>query len=516
MLSTYAVVYQRIKASPGIPWGPNSTLSFWTVPPSPIAKHTAETFITHADIVVIGSGITGTSFVRAALHYAGERPLKIVMLEARDACSGATGRNGGHINPPLYADYGDLKAKYGEKEAKTIIKFRISHLNEMKIVAKDEEISKVSQVRDVESLDVYLDQELFDEATRDLQVWKKDMPFESQECHLYEKQDPIERFHLTNSVVGCISNVAGAMHPYRFVTSLLERLLRRHPDNFHLFTNTPCTEISPPTSSTPYYTILTPRGSLTTPHVVHATNGWASHLLEPMRAKIIPVRGNMTAQRPGQSLEPSTKNGNRSWVFFSPGGYDYLTQLPDGEHELMFGGGFAQANKNALLEVGNVNDGEYNFGTMNYISGVLPLLFGPSNWGAEKVPSPDLPSTQWDRGRVKAMWSGILGVSADYMPWVGRVPVKMTARPQPPHVSTPKAGKIESGAPITSPPGEWIAAGYTGEGMVNAWMCGKALAYMVLDVEEQNKVSDWLPETYRISQRRWRNANVESLLERFK
>ncbi|KAK0456960.1 hypothetical protein EV421DRAFT_1755804, partial [Armillaria borealis] len=49
------------------------------------------------------------------------------MLDGRDACSGATARNGGHITPPLYHHYLDLK-KHGAEVAQHIIQFRLSHL----------------------------------------------------------------------------------------------------------------------------------------------------------------------------------------------------------------------------------------------------------------------------------------------------------------------------------------------------------------------------------------------------
>lgn len=89
----------RLAASPGIPV-PDPCQSYWTSPPSPIAKHGSgsDTVIPdYADVVVIGSGITGTSIVRTLLdhdaqHRGANKPLKVIMLEARDACSGATGR----------------------------------------------------------------------------------------------------------------------------------------------------------------------------------------------------------------------------------------------------------------------------------------------------------------------------------------------------------------------------------------------------------------------------------------
>ncbi|KAJ2970391.1 hypothetical protein NQ176_g8209 [Zarea fungicola] len=39
---------------------------------------------------------------------------------------------------------------------------------------------------------------------------------------------------------------------------------------------------------------------------------------------------------------------------------------------------------------------------------------------------------------------------------------------------------------------EWISAGYGGYGMVNAWLCGRATADMIL----QRDVSSWFPEQY--------------------
>lgn len=73
---------------------PNSTKSFWHSDPSKIllGHRTTPSLPTKADIVIIGSGISGAS---AAYHVTEEsygKNLNIVMLEAREACWGATGR----------------------------------------------------------------------------------------------------------------------------------------------------------------------------------------------------------------------------------------------------------------------------------------------------------------------------------------------------------------------------------------------------------------------------------------
>ncbi|KZT09018.1 FAD dependent oxidoreductase [Laetiporus sulphureus 93-53] len=500
---TYDELDKRIQAPPGIPVS-NPTLPFWTVPPTTIPSGDGG-LPEHADVVIIGSGITGASVAYSLLER--NSGVKVLMLEARDVCSGATGRNGGHINPPLYHDYSQLKEKFGEDAAKQTIRFRLAHLKEMKRIADDEDILKESQFRDTEHLDVFTCPDTYAKAKENLAKWKTDMPEEAGSFGFCDKTEAIERFRLSDETVGCIYGAGGAIHPYRFVTSLLAKLVKRYPDSFQLVVHTPCTAIAAPRNTTPYYTVTTPRGTLTAPHVVHATNGWCSHLLEPMRAKIIPARGGMSAQRPGTLLHGSTLTGGRSFVFYRGGtGYDYLTQLPTGEHELMFGGGWAQSCDGGLPDIAITDDAVVNFPVAAHLAGALPLYFGLENWGSEVVPSGEQ-DARWGTGRTKATWSGVLGISTDALPWVGRLPAKVSGRAEPP----PNA-KERAQAGLAAP-GEWLAAGYSGEGMVHAWMSGRAVAQMLLDREEE--VRAWFPDILRVTEQRWKRARVDDLLARF-
>lgn len=111
----YDTIIKRISLSPGIPGRDidsnkdpghgNGTISYWTVPPSPIARHGADAQLPLevVDVVIIGSGISGTAVAKTLMErdaqLRGERggkddggALRVVMLEARDTCSGATGR----------------------------------------------------------------------------------------------------------------------------------------------------------------------------------------------------------------------------------------------------------------------------------------------------------------------------------------------------------------------------------------------------------------------------------------
>lgn len=84
------------------------TQSYWQDPPDDIADlRTTPHLPGRADVVIIGSGITGAAVAWNLLQDSdgdgdGSRnnssssstPPSVVMLEARQACSGATGRNG--------------------------------------------------------------------------------------------------------------------------------------------------------------------------------------------------------------------------------------------------------------------------------------------------------------------------------------------------------------------------------------------------------------------------------------
>ncbi|KAI0027001.1 FAD dependent oxidoreductase [Vararia minispora EC-137] len=503
----------RLKCSPGVPVSCPTT-PFWMIPPSSIADYQSP-FPPHADVVIIGSGITGTALARTILDYIGKESLSVVMLEARTTCSGATGRNGGHINPPLYTDYVQLKEEFGRDMAKRIIRWRLSHLYELQRVAFEEGALEFCQIREVDCLDVYYSKEEYAKAKELLAAWREDMPEEAQKVYSVDDKEAKARLGFGDQAVGVIVAPGGAVHPYRLVTSTLSNLLKRHSDRFFFSTHTPCTDISL-SSSQAYYTVHTPRGILTTPHIIHATNGWSPHLLPGLLAKaILPFRGHMSAQRPGKALAHSFTPGSRAYVFHSGNhGYDYLTQLPSGEHELMFGGGFLRNGQLSLSEVGEVNDGGIDVGIASHVAGALPIYFGLDSWGPEAEPVGDV--SLLPLGRVKSLWTGVIAASVDGQPWVGRVPSQISRRKNPSSSLVPKR-KVDGSRTevLTAAPGEWMAVGFTGEGMVNAWQSGRSLAYILLGVEKEEKLEEWFPEVMLVSEQRWRKASIGRLLEKF-
>lgn len=87
---------------------PNPSLSFWlqgTRNSKLIEHRTTELLPDNTEVAIIGAGISGAATAYFLLK--GPNPPKsIVILEAREACDGATGRNGGHCRPDCYTGMG--------------------------------------------------------------------------------------------------------------------------------------------------------------------------------------------------------------------------------------------------------------------------------------------------------------------------------------------------------------------------------------------------------------------------
>jgi hypothetical protein len=75
---------------------PGGMPSFWHSQPDALDNHrSTESLPETSDIVVIGAGFAGASTAHHCLDLAhGAKKPSMVVLEARQACSGATGRNG--------------------------------------------------------------------------------------------------------------------------------------------------------------------------------------------------------------------------------------------------------------------------------------------------------------------------------------------------------------------------------------------------------------------------------------
>lgn len=176
----------RIHSDPGIP-NESTTSSFWLQSlHERFAQRSSKPLPKETDVVIIGSGITGASIARTLLqkraNAASSDPSgpAVVMLEARDICSGATGRNGGHILETA-DEYAELSDVFGEDAARKILRFRLAHLPEMLHVAGNLGLREEAQVRKVKFLSTYFGEEPWKAALGRFYRFKKYMPEESKD-----------------------------------------------------------------------------------------------------------------------------------------------------------------------------------------------------------------------------------------------------------------------------------------------------------------------------------------------
>lgn len=202
------VAVDRMTGDPGLP-AAMPTRSFWLTADPDMNTDGAESALSGvsqaiapparlpetAEVAILGSGITSTSVARTLLRdgglgdsSVGRADSGVVMLDAREPCGGATGRNGGHITEIGFGDYSELKAAVGQEEAMKIIRFRLVHLDTLLAVAKEEGLIEIGQVRRVVTATVIYDETVWEETKKALATFKEDFGEEAAEWQLVDSK----------------------------------------------------------------------------------------------------------------------------------------------------------------------------------------------------------------------------------------------------------------------------------------------------------------------------------------
>ncbi|PKS05562.1 hypothetical protein jhhlp_008079 [Lomentospora prolificans] len=487
---------------------PKPTQSYWTRTPIPIPDSPPPPSLpdsSETTILILGTGISAVSAAYSLLALT-PATTRLLVLDARSPCDGATGRNGGHCKLVPHEELAKLTKRFGEESAVELVRFQMRHLECLRAicrlvddeVARDEQEERGTEFRDVETVDIYLGKELFEEAKEKVERLRTAMP--DVHVQVWEPTEARERFGVNALSHGAISYPAGAVFPYRLVTNLWTYLVKTYPSRVTILPHTPVISIS--ASSSPPLQVHTPNNVFSAHHVIHTTNAYATHLLPNLKPNLTPVRAHMTAQSPGMFFPAPDVPGSRSWSIIYSTGFDYVTQRPaSSQGDLLIGGGWARSALQGQDAVGVSNDGEVDVYTIAHLTGILPALFSP-NWGL---------STGLD-----SVWSGIIAVTGDGLPFVGQLTPAMTGRP----VVTEPTDNNDEEAYSPQEFGEWIAAGYNGEGMVYAWLCASALAIRVAGQENIDReprtgvpggrLSDWFPAELWITELRLQASVLSS------
>ncbi|KAF1957868.1 FAD dependent oxidoreductase [Byssothecium circinans] len=445
---------------------PTSTDSFWHSEPNNflIGHRTTEELPKEADIVIVGSGITGTSTARFLAEDERAKGKSIVLLEAREACWGATGRNGGHCQPLLFDRSSD------------VAEFELRNVAAVKSYIETHSVS--CEWRSVTGCRSFWTEQVMQEAEKEIAHLQEIAPEIAKHVTVIKDKEGLKKHRVSEEAAGiALTKGAASLWPYKLVTFILEKLVR--DGKLNLQTKTPVTEI---TSEGNKHTLHTPRGTITSSTIILATNAYTSALLPHFADLIVPVRGEMSALfPPEESTILPNSHGMVAALGQSANNDDYLIQrpfsgVPNPAGHLMFGGGRGAGK---LPTVGVSDDSVIDEDTAAYLRGALlkVLKLDGKTEGLKEL-------------KASKIWTGIMGYSRDDHPWVGKVPQKE---------------------------GLWLVGGYTGHGMPNATLCGKAVVDMVLaelegkDVEKVQlgmvEKGD-MPKSYLISEERIAKARL--------
>ncbi|KAK8100115.1 FAD dependent oxidoreductase [Apiospora kogelbergensis] len=410
-------------ASDGFPV-PNSTLPFWRTDLHEFDSHrTTPELPAESDIVIIGAGFSGSSLAHH-IYEDNPSPPSVTILEAREACSGATGRNGGHMKPDVYFNVPKYIKKYGIKAAVEVAAFEASQVFDIKALVEKENIDcnfVLSRACDVvldagmakESHDAFL--KLRESGVADL----KDV------YHAYGKE--AEQLSGVKGALSCFTFTAGHLWPYKLVLHLLKGAINK---GANLQTHTPVTHIfeSPCRTAGGW----SPRSAAASKP---RNNGYTAKIAPQFKDHIVPVRGICSRIVPDETRKAPFLPYSYS-LRHGPSMYDYLIPRTDGS--IIVGGARVKFWTDPSHWYNVTDDSKLIEPAKSHFDGLMQrTFFGWEDSGA----------------KTDKVWTGIMGYSSDFMPHVGEVPGK---------------------------PGQMVLAGFSGHGMPLIFRSAKGVVNMLL------------------------------------
>ncbi|KAH9821438.1 FAD dependent oxidoreductase [Teratosphaeria destructans] len=431
---------------------PHATKPYWRTELHSIDPHrSTEHLPGDADIVIIGAGLSGVATAYHLSKIAELQPPSIVLLDARNVCEGATGRNGGHIKV-LSDNLHRIGKRNGVAAAEEFAEFGQSTIYAIKHTVEEEDLTAnlscdVALMRILTATKPGGPAKTFKNSVYEGHSWTK-------QCSLVPERF-VEQVTCLNQAKAAISVPAASFWPYKFVTQLLAKLVDH--DLVNLQTNTPVTAVSSEN------TVTTSRGSIRAGKVIFATNGHTGGLLAQYVDAIVPYKGTACHIKPKTAVAPHlSQTYNIHYPHFGPNEVDYLNPRPDGG--IVVGGAKWTFEHRRSAWYNNWDDSTLLPPAKSaHFDGLMQRNFrGWEHSGAE----------------VDHVWTGVQAATPDQMPHIGEVPGSGGTR--------------------------YVLAGYNGGGMSLIYLCAKAVAEMVgkdLTFEETGLLRSFKTSSERLASR---------------
>ncbi|KAJ5239121.1 hypothetical protein N7468_003740 [Penicillium chermesinum] len=409
---------------------------------------------TAAKYVVIGSGISGglTAF---QLLDSGVQADDVIILEAREAASGASSRNAGHVRPDAFRGFSAYAKVHGSEQALKIV------ANERLVLEKVDEFVKKRDVpcdfHRTSTFDVCMSREFAEYEAESLEAYKQ-AGGDVSHIKYFAGEDAQARTKVPGAIAA-YEWPAGSSHPAKLAQFLLDSVIGR---GTRLFTFCPAQEIKANSAMPGLWDIHTPRGTITTEKVIHCTNAHAALLLPQLESVITPNRAQAHALVPTPAFAAAGALQNTFSLRYSLYHfYSLIQRKGDGTMILGVSRSNPTLSPETLASRFSTDDSGYN----KEIAEDALRHFG------EIFPQSGSQTAAHGEG-LSHSWTGIIAMTPDSVPLVGA---------------------------IESLPGQFVCAGFNGHGMARIFTCAPGVVKLVLG---QSWNDTGLPECFQCTQER--------------
>ena len=295
--------------------------SYWHDTAPRFAGQSAVPLEGHYDVAVIGGGFTGLGAARQ-LAKAGA---KVVVLEANTVGSGASGRNGGHLNNGIAHSFIAAKAELGIERAKALYRAFDDAVDTVERIVAEEAID--CNFRRAGKLKLASKPGHFDGIARNFEAVHREI---DPDTALLTASDLKAEIGSAAFHGAMLSKKSAMMHMGRYVVGLAEAAVRH---GAMIYENAAVTDRRINGNK---HELTTVRGKLTADNVLLATGAYTPGIFGYFRRRIVPVGSFIIATRPLTEVEvAATMPGNRTCVTSLNIG-NYFRLAPD--NRLIFGG----------------------------------------------------------------------------------------------------------------------------------------------------------------------------------
>lgn len=352
--------------------------------------------------LVIGSGLSGALTAFDLIHTAGVPGSDVLILEAREAASGASSRNAGHVRPDAFRGFQVYRRVHGTEQALKIIANEKDVLDKINTFVSKHDVPCDFNL--ATTLDVCLTPEFAEFNARSFKEYQE-AGGDLSHVKLYEGEDAVIRTGIKDTV-SAYEWPAGSSHPAKLAQWLLTQSIAKGAT---LFTKCPALKISKSSVVESWWDIETPKGIITAETVIHCTNGFAGHLIAQLAPYVTPTRAQALSFVPpmalsGKSMLASTMSLRYSLHNF----YSVMQRKADGVIILGASRKSPGLSQDTVEGMAIPDDTKFN----EEIKQDIIVNFEKCFPACEKG--------KLNHGEgAQHSWSGVLGMTTDSVPFVG-------------------------------------------------------------------------------------------------